>query len=269
MQLIGGVLVDGALRRDVTLAPMTGAIELMLAETAQSDMSQPDKVTQFLGATLATIGGAPADAAALSVADRQQLVRAIGAAIGADPVWLTSHCGACGAGFDISVRQSALPVKPAGADYPLRSVELRGRPATVRAPTGADQSAIAHLPEAAALLALIDRLLDGADLPPAAELTETEVAAIEAEVEGMVPEAALEALATCPDCGAENRVPVDPYLTLTTAGAEIFEEIHALARRYHWAEAEILRLPRARRKRYLGLIDRERGMLSAHYTRFE
>jgi hypothetical protein len=262
MQLIGGVLIDGRLGREVVLAPMTGEIELMLAEIAQADMAAPDKVTRFLAAAVAAVGGAPVEPEALSVPDRQHLVRGIGAALGGDLVWLTSRCGACEAGFDIPVRQSLLPVKPAGPDYPRRAVSVRGRPATLRAPTGADQAAVAHLPEQEALAALIDRLLDGTG-PPAAELTEEEVAAIEAEVEAMMPETALEALARCPECGAENRVPVDPYLSITTAGGEIYGDVHVLACRYHWSEADILRLPRSRRKRYLALIDRERGMISA------
>jgi len=37
----------------------------------------------------------------------------------------------------------------------------------------------------------------------------------------------------------------------------LLEEIHRLAIRYHWSEAEILRLPLPRRTGYLELIDRD------------
>ncbi len=36
---------------------------------------------------------------------------------------------------------------------------------------------------------------------------------------------------------------------------QVVEEVHALAFHYHWAEQEILALPRSRRRRYLDLID--------------
>jgi len=36
--------------------------------------------------------------------------------------------------------------------------------------------------------------------------------------------------------------------------------VHTLAWYYHWSEAEILALPRARRQLYLSRIDRARGM---------
>ena len=91
------------------------------------------------------------------------------------------------------------------------------------------------------------------------ELDPAEQATLEAAIEEMAPEVALEALAACPECGATTAVAIDPYLTLQLAGGEIHDEVHVLARSYHWAEADILALPRERRKRYLRLIDRERG----------
>ena len=39
-------------------------------------------------------------------------------------------------------------------------------------------------------------------------------------------------------------------------------EVHTLAMQYHWSETDILSLPRERRRRYLRLIDRERGVHS-------
>ena len=36
----------------------------------------------------------------------------------------------------------------------------------------------------------------------------------------------------------------------------LYEEVHYLALHYHWAEQAILRLPRGKRQRYLGLLAR-------------
>lgn len=262
MELIGGVVVDGALRRDAVMRPLLGATEMLLAELASSALSQPERVTRFLATTVAEIGGRPIDraaAAALSVGDRQHLVRRIGAAMGRDLVWLNGTCSACSALFDIPIRQSELPVKPAGPAYPEAAVELGGEPVRLRAPTGADQAAVADMEPEAAVAALLRRLA-----PATAErgLDAAEQAALEEAVEQMAPEVALEALARCPDCGAENLVAVDPYLTLQLGVSEIYDDVHVLARSYHWCEADILALPRDRRKRYLQLIDRERGMMS-------
>lgn len=35
---------------------------------------------------------------------------------------------------------------------------------------------------------------------------------------------------------------------------QLFEEVHHLAYHYHWAEQEILAMPRPRRRRYLALL---------------
>lgn len=262
MELIGGIVVDGALRRDAIIRPLLGATEMLLAELASPALSQPERVTRFLAATISEIGGRPVDreaAAALSVGDRQHLVRRIGAAMGRDLVWLNSACSACGAAFDIPIRQSQLPVKPAGPAYPEVTVELGGEPVRLRAPTGADQAAVADLDGEAAVTALLRRL---APATAGRDLQVAEQQALEEAVEQIAPEVALEALARCPECGAENLVAIDPYLTLQLAGGEIYDDVHILARSYHWCEADILALPRDRRKRYLRLIDRERGMVS-------
>ncbi len=42
----------------------------------------------------------------------------------------------------------------------------------------------------------------------------------------------------------------------------LYEEVHLLALHYHWSEAEILALPRARRMNYADYIRRERRLWS-------
>lgn len=259
IELIGGIEVEGRLRRDVTLKPLTGAAEMALAELAAADMAFPDKVTRFLQETLAEVGGAPADPAALSVGDRQYLVRQVGARLGMDRLWLGGDCPTCGEPFEIEVRQADLPVKRAGSDYPTATIALGDAQCGVRTPTGADQSAIADLPPEDAAMALLRRLVSGPDDIDLSDATRT---TLEAAIEALSPEVALEVAAKCPDCGADVRLEVDPYLTLTQPGRDILDDVHVLARHYHWAEADILSLTSARRHAYLARIDLDRGMSS-------
>jgi hypothetical protein len=39
----------------------------------------------------------------------------------------------------------------------------------------------------------------------------------------------------------------------------LYEELHLIAARYHWSEADILRLTTSKRRRYLRLIERHAG----------
>ena len=55
---------------------------------------------------------------------------------------------------------------------------------------------------------------------------------------------------------------LDPYVCLGAADGGLFLDIHILASVYHWSEREILAMPRERRRLYLSLVDRSRGMVS-------
>ena len=250
MLLPGGIVRDGARRRDFAFRPVDGALEVALAEAA-AEPSVPRAVTSVLAAALARLGGEPADVQTvreLAVGDRQFLVRQLSAHLGRDPVWLTAVCRACGESFDFQLRQAALPVKEAGDGFPFAEVDgMR-----LRVPRGADQEAIADIDDDdEAIEALFARCLIEGD---------GELEAAAAALEAASPEVALAALATCPSCDAANEVAIDPYLGLQRHGEELFAEVHLLASTYHWSQAEILALPRERRRLYLRLIDRDRGV---------
>ncbi len=270
MELPGGILIEGRIRRGFRFKPVTGYLEMALNESAEGAETHPSRVTAALCQALQTLGD---DAATvervwgLSVGDRQFLMQRLSAHINDGQKWLTAECGACGEPFDVSFRYAELPVKPAGPDYPETAFSAAIGRLRLRAPTGADQEAVAAIAdEAAALRVLLTRLVSAEDPDrpvDASQLTEAEIAAIEARIEAMAPEAATHLLARCPRCEAENRVPVSPYGCLERPGGELYGEIHQLARGYHWSEHDILSLPRRRRRIYLRLIDRNRGMRSA------
>jgi hypothetical protein len=66
----------------------------------------------------------------------------------------------------------------------------------------------------------------------------------------------------CPACGASQRVPVDLEAVvlgrLDARQRALVGEVHLLASRYGWTEAEVLAIAPSRRARYLALIDAER-----------
>jgi hypothetical protein len=280
MDLPGGVLRDGVRRRDFAFRPVDGSLEAALVDAADAP-TVPSAVTAVLVASLAELGGAPPDAQAvadLAVGDRQFLARRLGLHLGHDPLWCTAVCGACDGRFDVEVRQGELPVKVAGDTFPHVEVgSLR-----LRVPTGADQEAIAHLPDEQAVPALIARCRiegdDGADAGADAGAhggdvrggdvrggdvrggdAEVDLAGVEQALEAAAPEVALAVLATCPLCDADNELAVDPYAGVLVPDEGVFDDIHRLASSYHWSETDILRLTRDRRQRYLRLLDRAGG----------
>lgn len=273
MLLPGGLWRGGARRRDFAFKPVTGEVELAMAEQATPDPNVPAWVTGVLATTLEHVGGQPADrdlVRGLGVGDRQFLARRLAAHLDRDAVWLTADCGHCGQDFDFRLRQSALPVKEVdggGPDEPRAEVATTLGVCSLRPPTGADQEAVAALDdEAEALRTLVRRCLlsvagEPVEEPAGIALEESDLEAIETALEAVSPEVALTVRARCPECDGENDVWVDPYLGLWGHGDELFAEIHTLASGYGWSEDQILRLPRARRRIYLRLIDQARGMV--------
>lgn len=266
MPLPGGILMDGALARDFSFRPVDGRLELAIAESARMGLLPAARVTRTLAMALDRVAGGPADeerVRALSVGDRQYLVRQLAAPLGRDRLWLTRECGACGHRLDVPVVQSQMPVKPAGEGFPVRTIRLERGAARLRAPTGADQERIGPLPEAEALRAWISMLVEPAEPEPGKtlDLSPGEMRQVEDWIEELSPEVSLEAQSACPACGAPVHLEVDPYLCLNSGADRLLEEIHTLAMHYHWGEDAILDLPRERRHHYLKLIDRSRGLM--------
>lgn len=259
MRLPGGLLEHGARRRDYAFRPVSGALELALAEAGENADSTPRAVTRALAVALERLGGGaatPERVAALCVGDRQFLMRELERHLGSAGGWFHARCRHCGEHFDFQLDYADLPVKEAGEGYPRVRVERDGRAATWRLPTGADQEILAGLPEGEATSWLARHLAEDADPPPAL------AAAAEAALEAMAPAIVLAIATQCPVCGGDNEVELDPYRALARRADDLLLEVHQIALHYHWSEAEILAMPQARRRRYLDLIDRARGMAS-------
>jgi predicted RNA-binding Zn-ribbon protein involved in translation (DUF1610 family) len=259
----GGLWRHGECRRDWSFRTLTGEVELSILEAGRDRRSVPQRVTAVLSAALAELGGAaaqPDTVRALSVADRQYLMRRLAVEIGMEESWIAASCPSCGAAFDLPVRHGELPAKPAGEGYHFATVETSLGPVRFRVPDGADQEAVAGIQDPnEARRALAVRCAGGA---LAGELSDEDLDRAEAALEAVAPEVVTRAQAACPDCGQPAEVILDPYVCLGAAVGGLFLDIHTLASVYHWSEREILAMPRERRRLYLSLVDRSRGMVS-------
>jgi hypothetical protein len=247
---------DGTLAREAAFRALDGRTEAALWE-ARGAASRPAMVTALLAAALETPSGGDAMARALSVGDRHWLLARLAEHLGRERVWLTGTCATCGAPFDAPADLGALPAKPGGEGYPEAAAEGLDGPILLRAPTGADQEAVAGLDEAAAAAALLARCAPGADVDA---WPEEALDRLDAALAELSPEVAGEVATACPACGAACRAALDLAEVVLGALGDPYEDVHAIAAAYHWSEAEILALPTERRRRYLRLIDRARGM---------
>ena len=142
--LPGGVFVSGERRRSFSLRPVTGELEMRMAEFPDDHMPLHLKVTELLCASLSEIGGATASrdtVQRMCVADRQFVLRKLLIELGQDDVWLSGACG-CGENFDAHLALSQLPVQEA-IEYPQTCVQTSVGRLWVRVPEGVDQGCLA------------------------------------------------------------------------------------------------------------------------------
>ena len=261
MQLPGGLVENGLRLRDWSFRPVSGDLELGLAEVGEEASNAPQAVTRALALALERLSSktaTPERVAGLCVADRQFLMRELDRHLGCEGDWFQTDCARCDARFDFRLDYAELPVQEAGEGYPIAHVEWDDRRLSFRLPTGSDQEMLANLPDAEAKPWLLRRLAN----EPEALGTPSEafIALVEEALDAMSPGVVLRVQSTCPECGADNQVGLDPYRVIDRRSNDLLMEIHQIASHYHWSETEILKLPRTRRQRYLQIIDRARGM---------
>lgn len=270
MMLPGGLVSSNGIQRTFSFKPLTGLVELAIAEEVANDTVWPNRISRVLTAALDYVGTKAAEFDLihdLTVGDRQFLVMKLGEVLSSDVTWITRTCLACNNQFDVPVQNSRLPVKQAGAGYPYASVKIETveYPIRIRLPTGRDQEVLQTDEHHTDMRQFLTRRLIADDsVAHDVSLTEEDLDRIESAVEEVCPEVATKAIADCPECQKQAVLELDFYACLQRSRLhQIFEDVDRLATHYHWSEKEILSLPRERRRTYLRLIERTRGWRDA------
>jgi hypothetical protein len=215
------------------------------------------RASALLARCVTQLGGedaGPADVRALAVGDREALLLQLRAAAFGERVPCVLDCPGCGERMDLEFAVGDLLVDA----YADAAAEHALGPLRFRLPTGTDleEAAEQEDPEAAAALLLERCVVDGT-------LTHAMREALEDELERLDPQAELRIAVACPSCGERVEATVDAGALLLDELADdanaLFREVHALARHYHWSEAEILGLELRRRRRYLDLLVADEG----------
>jgi hypothetical protein len=169
----------------------------------------------------------------------------------------------CGAKIDISFHisdylQQFLIDMPAEVG---RSAEpgwfnLTGKDIKFRLPTGNDQQMVSRFSQPECELRRLCVVPD--NLP--GNLLEQ----VEGHLESMAPAISGLLRGECPECGSAEDFyfDVQAYVLgeLVDQAKHVFEDVHLLARHYHWAEEDILNLPIQRRYGYIDAILRDKGL---------
>jgi hypothetical protein len=253
---------DGVLHRQVDLTQLTGREEEYLT-SAPAQLSAAAVITQLLTRCVQRIGDLPTVDTALIrnllVSDREYLILKLWQITNGNKLRLILPCRSeeCGKGMQIDLSLAEVPIRA----QPLltRTFRLERNDMEFRLPTGGDQEALTgHVDDADCVEQLLRRCI--VRMPAGLDLQEIRPA-MEKRMEELIPRPLLEVEGVCPECGLQFSSTLDlPELVLSQA-AELSQrlpyDVHRLAWNYHWPEGEILSMPRAKRFRYLHLLDDE------------
>ena len=271
----------GVLHREFELGNMTGREEELLVRASGTETSS--LVSAVLSRCVRRLGGiSPVTedvARHLLIADRQYLLLKLRQSTFGDVVRADLFCpwAECGRRISLEFSLADLPVQEATERAPVHTFTLSAlasgeddpvlRAVSFRLPNGSDQEAVSGLlaeNEAEALSRLLARAIQA--IGPRSPANTDEVAAlsplareeIEAEMERVAPKIELNMETACPECGRSFAVPFDLqrlfFGELRTDSELLYRQVHYLAYHYHWAEPEIMAMPRTKRQKYIELL---------------
>lgn len=243
-----------------TARPMTGMVELLLAEAAEGS-SRPERASGVIAAAFDSVDGSattPALVRALGTGVRAWLLCRAALLNGQDRGWYQAECHVCGMAYDFQLALDQVPRGNAGAGYPVVEVATSLGPRRFEAPNGGHEEALAQSGTGDPRRALVALMgLAETAFPDADAFTEADLAIIEAALDDATPDIGDRISAICPACGSATEALVDPLIFAFPRADVLLREAHLLARAYGWCEPAILALPSHRRRSYAGLIAAE------------
>ena len=260
--LATGVWREGMRARQVRLRSPTAEEERALFEEGES-LLPAERVTLLLG-RCAEVGGetGPDAARALSAGDRVALLLELQRLLAGDSLPCVLDCpwSDCRERLELALEVGDL-LTACDVVGPTHELVFGRECLEFRLPTGADEELAAHIAiqdgPAAAADELVRICLVDPPLNPGPELE----AALGTAIADVDPHAEISLALRCPVCERDGMVAFDAasYLWRDLDGrlARLDHDVHVLASRYGWSEAEILALGERRRTRYLELVELE------------
>jgi hypothetical protein len=275
LELPIGYWHDNTFYRNVSLGPVTGFIEEKVDNKTKSHACC---VTQLLTGCVQQIGAittiTPEIIRDLSVSDRDFLVLKLRELTFGSKIECVLTCpkDKCGKKMNVNFDTNVLVPEESELTSPYFTLETGNSTIEFRLPNGGDQESIVDLsvkdPSLAgtAIFRRCIRSINGKH-PSKTEIDNLSKKSKDAVMKRMVQVdlfTDLNMRVVCPECENEFLAPLDIqdfFLTELNLNSDVFYlEIHYLAYYYHWAEENILALPRWKRKKYVEfLIDELSG----------
>ncbi|SFT86801.1 hypothetical protein [Sedimentitalea nanhaiensis] len=238
--------------------PLTGMLELAVAETLGPGATRPERVTRVLSTVFKRISGQSANLSrvrCLTSSAREWLLQRAAGLFWSDTGWFQAKCMQCDTDFDIPTELANAPRKPAGQDFPVVTVRTSLGQRRFEVPNGVHEEHLARAPGSEPTRTLLAQCgLSPQAVRDARDFSRDDISRIEAALEAASPEVADEVVTTCPTCQAQTMARIDPLDFAFPGVGTLLAEVHAIAATYHWTEDAILALPSQRRHSYARLV---------------
>jgi len=248
------------------LRPLTGLEENWMITRETGVANIPAACHELLACCLVGLGKSLADrleaVRLLTIAERDWLVvelrrRSFGSRIQSE-----ARCPSCGSAVEIEFATEDLPIQPTTVREHFEIQLPTGKIACLRPLTAGDHEQFVDktgLDSTAQLALALERALVSLD-GGLENLAIDDRTALDQALAASIPEE-IQLNLECQSCGQQLTAPFDPctsfFAELKEHSRTLLDDVHTLARAYHWSEREILRLPLRRRLAYLMRIEAE------------
>jgi len=192
---------------------------------------------------------------AIVTADRDRIFAALYMAVYGNKIESTVACQQCSGRFDLDFSlQSLLDHYQLSTTASEKGIYTLENEASFRLPTGADELLLQEISGTSGEDFLLSKCLIAGDIKKVGEQVQQKMAEI-------APVLNVAMQANCPECETDQEVHFDIqtfFLTrLKREYALLVNEVHRIAKSYHWSPDAILNLPRHLRKQYVAVIESE------------
>jgi hypothetical protein len=223
-----------------------------------------ERVTLLLGSCAAVGGETALEAArALSAGDRVALLLELRRLMAGDSLPCVLDCPwpDCGERLELDLAIGELLDAGTETRGPTYELDFGSALLSFRLPTGADEERAARTAVEQGPATAVAELMRACLLDPPPDRAPGMAEALGAAIADADPHAEISLALRCPVCERDGEVAFDAasYLWRELEGrlARLDHDVHVLASRYGWSEAEILGLGDRRRARYLELVELE------------
>lgn len=245
------------------LRPMSGRLELAVAEAAACPGARPERVSRVLTVIYETIASLPVTPdliRCLPSGTREWLVQRAALHFRSDITWFEATCTGCGKPYDLTLDLSEAAKISPPMQQPYVEVETSLGSRSFEVINGEHEEVFAKgdvgvdpRRAMAGVCGLAEQAAEEAN-----QFNDHDLDLIDEALEAVSPDIADQTKTVCPSCGVKTTARIDPLLFAFPKEQDILQDTHLIAYHYGWQHDQILSLSARHREFFAAMIAQDR-----------